>query len=68
MTKTQLERIAAVLNKGGSLTAAQARARFGVNNLRARIYDLREEGMPIQTSMKTTRTSSQPVAFYSLGR
>ena len=68
MTKTQLERIAAVLNKGGSLTAAQARARFGVNNLRARIYDLREEGMPIQTTMKTTRGSSQPVAVYSLGR
>jgi hypothetical protein len=69
MTKSQNEKIAQFLSrKGASLTAAQARVRFGVANLRARIYDLREEGMPIQTTMKTTRTSSQPVAFYSLGR
>lgn len=66
MTKTQNEKIAKFLERrGASLTAAQARARFGVQNLRARIYDLREEGYAIATTMKMTRNSSQPVAFYS---
>jgi hypothetical protein len=68
MTKSQNEKIAAALGRGISLTAAQARARFGVQNLRARVYDLREEGMDIVTTMKQPRGGSQPVAFYSLGR
>jgi len=63
---SQNEKITSVLERGGSLTAAQARSRFGVRNLRARIYDLREEGLDIRTTMKATRTSSKPVAFYSL--
>ena len=66
MTKTQNEKIVAFLRKGSTLTASQARARFGVQNLSARINELRNEGYEIQTTMKATKTSTQPVAFYSM--
>lgn len=53
--------------KGRTLTARQARSRFGVKNLSARISDLRDYGLNVVTEMRETRTSTQPVAFYSIG-
>jgi hypothetical protein len=35
--------------KGNELTAAQARAKYGIKNLRARIFDLRQAGLNVQS-------------------
>jgi hypothetical protein len=62
---TQIEKIRKHLNGGNSLTAAQARSRFGVQNLRARVYDLRQEGMVIGTE-PYTRKDGTVACKYSL--
>jgi hypothetical protein len=47
---TQNERIVEYLSSGRTLTPAQARARFGVRNLRARVNDLRNDGYCVYTN------------------
>ena len=49
-----------------TLTVAQARARFGITNVSARIDELRQEGHVIYTNMKT-RGDGTKVASYRLG-
>lgn len=44
---TQNEKILKTLKAGKTLTAAQARSRFGVQSLRSRIHELRAEGVKI---------------------
>ena len=39
---------------GRSLSAAQAEARFGVKNIRARMSELRDEGFRVRTDVNTT--------------
>lgn len=49
--KSQLEKISRFLqNSGKNLTVAEARRRFGVQRLAARIYDLRQNGFEIRTN------------------
>lgn len=43
------QKILNTLTKGNKLTVAQARARFGIKNVHARIFDLRQDGHDIQT-------------------
>lgn len=47
---TQNERIIQYLSTGRNLTAEQARSRFGVRNLRARVNDLRNNGFCVYTN------------------
>jgi hypothetical protein len=47
---TQNERIIKYLSTGRTLTAEQARNRFGVRNLRARVNDLRNDGFCVYTN------------------
>jgi predicted transcriptional regulator len=49
-----------------TLTVAQARARFGIQNVSARIEELRKEGNVIYTNTKT-RGDGSKVASYRLG-
>jgi hypothetical protein len=49
-----------------TLTTAQARARFGITNVAARIAELRDEGFPIYTNSKT-RGDGSKVSVYRLG-
>lgn len=49
-----------------TLTVAQARARFGIQNVSARIEELRKEGHVIYTNTKT-RGDGSKVASYRLG-
>jgi len=49
-----------------TLSVAQARARFGIQNVAARISELRQEGYAIYTNMKT-RGDGSKVAVYRLG-
>jgi hypothetical protein len=50
-----------------TLTVAQAQARFGIQNVSARIEELRAEGHVIYTNMKT-RGDGSKVASYRLGK
>ncbi len=47
MSKSQNQRIINFLSKGKTLTADQAESKFGVQNLRARVDDLRASGYPV---------------------
>ena len=60
---SQNENLARYLSSGRSITPAQARKRFGVRNLRARVNDLRNEGFCIYTNRTNMGTAS-----YRLGR
>jgi hypothetical protein len=54
---SQNERLVRYMSTGRSITAAQARSLFGVKNLRARINDLRTEGVCVYTNRSTNGTS-----------
>lgn len=59
---SQNERLARFLSTGRTITSAQARSRFGIRNLRARINDLRSEGYCVYTNRSSNTTT------YRLGR
>lgn len=64
------EKILAYLSKTegyNTLTVAQARARFGIQNVAARIDELRKEGHVIYTNTKT-RGDGTKVASYRIGK
>ena len=50
-----------------SLSVAQARARFGIQNVSQRIFELREMGYPIYTNVRT-RGDGSKVAVYRMGK
>ena len=63
------EKILAFLSKKdgyNTLTVAQARARFGISNVAARIDELRKDGYAIYTNSKTL-ADGRKVTFYRLG-
>lgn len=61
---TQAEKVLAYLTKGNTLTSKQARARFKIQNLRARIFDLRGEGYTISNNPVVYRdTGAHGVAY-----
>ncbi|MEN9921569.1 MAG: Helix-turn-helix domain [Candidatus Parcubacteria bacterium] len=53
-------------NGYNTFSVAQARARFGITNVAARIAELRQEGYSIYTNLKT-RGDGSKVAVYRLG-
>jgi predicted transcriptional regulator len=64
------EKILKFLSKDGpynTLTAAQARARFGIVNVGARIEELRSEGYCIYTNKKTL-ADGRRITYYKLGK
>lgn len=63
-TKSQNERILATLNSVGSITAARAQTR-GIKNLRARICELRDDGVDIET-VSYVRKDGVVAARYTL--
>lgn len=66
MTHTQNDKVLRYLTKGQTLTAKQARSRFGVKNLRARIFELRENGHKIVTNPVTYRDTGATGVAYKL--
>lgn len=69
-TLTAKQKILAYLSKTNgynTLTTAQARARFGIQNVSARIDELRQDGHVIYTNTKT-RGDGSKVASYRLGK
>lgn len=67
-TATQTEKVLDYLEAGRTLTAKQARARFGIQNLRARISELRAEGYTIVNEAVTYRDTGANGVKYSLAR
>jgi hypothetical protein len=63
--KTQADRIAALLEKGKSITPLQALNQFGCFRLGARINDLRNAGYRIKTDKVKTNTGAT-IAKYKL--
>ena len=71
MTKTSAkQKILNYLSKEegyNTLSVAQARARFGIQNVTARIDELRQEGHCIYTNTKR-RANGSKVSVYRLGK
>ena len=69
MTTSAKSKILSYLSKTegyNTLTVAQARARFGIQNVSARIEELRKEGHCIYTNTKTLE-DGRKIKFYRLG-
>ena len=54
-TVSQNVKLARRLSTGKNLTEAEARSRYGIKRLSARIYDLREAGFPIFTNKRVMK-------------
>lgn len=68
--KSAKQKILAYLSKTegyNTLTVAQARARFGIKNVSARIDELRKEGYAIYANTKTLE-DGRKVTYYKLGK
>lgn len=63
--QTQTQKVFNYLEAGRTLTAPEARARFGIKNLRARIHALREDGVNI-TNVPYVRKNGQRAVKYQL--
>jgi hypothetical protein len=65
---TQKERVLWYLRNHGELTPKAAENELGIGRLAARIYDLRQEGYPIETDKRQVENQfgTSTVAFYSL--
>lgn len=61
---SQTEKLQTYLEAGRSITAPEARARFGVQNLRARICELRDTGLNIGTIPYTRKNGVSAVKYY----
>lgn len=62
---TQTEKVFNYLEAGRTLTAPEARARFGIQNLRARVHELRVDGANI-TTVPYIRKNGQRAVKYQL--
>lgn len=60
---TQAEKVAKYLRAGRTLTAPEARSRFDIRNLRARICELRQAGMNIGTIPYTRKDGVNAVKY-----
>lgn len=54
-TNTQKTKLVRRLSSGKNLTVSEARSKFGIQRLAARIHELREEGFPIYTNTVVVR-------------
>ena len=65
MTVTQTNEIKAYLKMGYRITAIDALEKFGCFRLAARIKDLKDEGMEIDTVMVETVSGARVAQYYS---
>ena len=63
--KSAKTRMLNFLSNGRDITTNQARQTFGIENVAARVYDLREDGYPIYTNRKNI--NGHTVNVYRLG-
>lgn len=68
-TNTQKTKLVRRLSSGKNLTVTEARSKFGIQRLAARIHELREEGFPIYTNtvvVKGGKNAGKKVTAYRL--
>ena len=68
-TNTQRTKLVKRLSSGKNLTVTEARSKFGIQRLAARIHELREEGFPIYTNtvvVKGGKNAGKKVTAYRL--
>lgn len=70
-TKTSFKsanaKILSFLTAGGNMTANQARQKFGITNVTARINELRKAGYAIYSNKRTT-SNGRAIRVYQLGK
>ena len=66
-TLTQTQRVINALENGAELTAKQISARYGVNNVRAVISQLRTEGYAIFLNKRVSSFDGETYSKYRLG-
>lgn len=64
--KTAAQRLLAFLLRGNDTTANQARSRFGITNVSARINEIRKAGYAVYVNTKTT-SNGRKIRVYRLG-
>lgn len=69
MTNVKYDMINVLYGTGAynTFTVAQARARFGITNVAARIHELRQDGFAIYTNTKTLE-NGRTISYYRAGR
>jgi Helix-turn-helix domain len=65
---TQNERVLKTLRAGRTLTSAEAASRFGIANLRARIDELRQDGVKIVSTPYTRKNGARAVKYSLAGK
>lgn len=65
-SQTDKQRLLTFLERNTRLSVRQAKSRFGIKNVSARIHELRTDGHPIDTTVKTY-SSGKRKFFYTLG-
>ena len=65
-TKTQKEKIREYLEQGHSLTPIDALELFGCFRLATRIFELKKEGLNIETDMVENKATGKRYASYSI--
>jgi hypothetical protein len=63
---SQNSRLLNALTRGQKISASQARSRFGITNVSARVREMRSKGVNIVTNYKTYNDGTRK-AFYTLG-
>ena len=66
MTNSQKQQVLDILEAGGTITPMQAYEEYGITRLGAIIFDLRQEGYPIDDVNKTVHGRAQPYSRYKL--
>jgi hypothetical protein len=64
--KASTRRILAFLQNGGNITPNQARTKFGVQNVSARVSELRKAGYPVYLNTRKTN-NGKTIKVYQLG-
>lgn len=68
-SKSQRTKLVRRLSSGKNLTVNEAKSKFGIQRLAARIHELREEGFPIYTNtvvVKGGKNAGKKVTAYRL--
>jgi len=67
MAKTSKEKLFKLLSSGKSYTTRQLQSWLGVDRIAARIHEMRQAGMMIQTEIKTN-SKGEKVSTYRFGK
>ena len=64
MKESQNERILRALNNGARLTHRDAQRLFNCDRLGGRVYDLKQRGWPVQSTMILTATGKRVAEYW----